>query len=116
MARRRKRDSGMETPSALPLSFKVRLDPEDAALLRRFVRARGSRSFQNTIVDVLREFEQRIGLGQQSAADEITYRRLYFDLLERTSSVQEEARALLVALDQARPAEVLRLNVDVKKR
>lgn len=87
-----------------PLSITLRLDPEDAEMVRRLTRSMGGKNFQNTIVQALREFEQRHGSTQEWSSEQLSYRDRYFALLEGLSGyrddVEKRSRQLLAELDQ----------------
>lgn len=101
----------------LPLALTLRLDPEDAELVRRLVRTRGNRSLQSTVVGVLREFEERYSVADR-AAEDLAYKVRYFELAETTEDLRKQTAKLLAKLDhaQAMAAGLKPAKIDKKKR
>lgn len=85
----------------LPLSFTMRLDPVEADFVRRLVRVRGHRTPQNTIIGILREWDDLLNKTPERSAEDLNYRRMYFDLVESTGELREQTKKLLGMLDQA---------------
>lgn len=92
---------GIFMPDYQPMVFTLRLDPEDAAMLRAVMRARKSASPQRAVLGVLKEAQSRASMALTSV-DEPTYRRLYFELAEESLEVRRQARKFMRALDRAK--------------
>lgn len=85
--------------------FTLFADEDEAQIIRGVMNTLGTQSPQRAVMTVFREFQaRRPAAGQEEAADELTYRRLYHDLALETLQVRKQARRFLRALDQAKEA------------
>lgn len=89
--------NGFVQMSLKPLTLTLHLDPEHAELLRRLGRAKGGITMQHAVIELLREWDARPNTSPERAAEEVSWKREYFEL---ASTSERWARKVLAAVGQ----------------